>query len=207
MDIIADLENRKEEILFLLKHDDALANMIFDMINKQRILKLGHPLLYTNINPVQFPLDKETKQCIHKMKIILSSVPASVGLSANQIGVNKQIIVYRKEHSNLCVLINPVIEEISDEKEYAWEGCLSIPGIRIVIPRYKSIHLSAFNEENILVEEDHTGYIARHLQRFSDYLIGKTILDYMQDYKELFHKTEIDKYPITFRTDAVGDIP
>ena len=224
--IMVNLEKQTKNIISVLEKDEALRNMIYDMIKNQKlpddqtcnIYKLGHPFLYASPQKVKFPLDEETKKDILLLKNALKCNTSSAGIAANQLGINKQIIVYTIPQSRVQlepnyssfdeprVLINPVLDAMSVEKYYAWEGCLSIPGIRMVVPRCVSTHLSAYNEDGIFLEEDHTGFHSRCLQHEIDHLNGKTLLDYMQEYQELFHEDEIKHYPIELRKDTISDI-
>jgi peptide deformylase len=184
------------------------------------ILKLGRLELLTKTKTVKFPLTDETKNEIQLMKETLQSIPSSAGLAANQIGVDKQIIVYRlpiermenKEEATdeIMVLINPEVEIESEEKENGWEGCLSIPSIRAVVPRHKSIHVSGYDQDGVLHEKHVSGFHARNLQHEIDHLNGLTIFSRIENYNFVSFKSELPNGIIeksNFKTSSMGNIP
>ena len=184
------------------------------------ILKLGRLELLTKTKTVKFPLTDETKNEIQLMKETLQSIPSSAGLAANQIGVDKQIIVYRlpfermenKEEATdkIMVLINPEIDFESKEKEYGWEGCLSIPSLRAVVSRHKCIHVSGYDEHGILHEKYVGGFHSRNIQHEIDHLNGLTILSRVEDHRFISFKSELSKGIVknsNIRTSSMGDIP
>ena len=184
------------------------------------VLKLGCIELITKTKPVSFPLNNETIQEINDMKDTLLSIPNSAGLAANQIGINKQIIVYRlpKERvgknefffNDPIVMINPKIDLCSKEKENGWEGCLSIPSIRTVVSRYNHIHVSGYDKDGVLIEKEVNNFHARNLQHEIDHLNGITIFDRNEDKKLISFKSEL-QYGILNKSNAIinsmGDIP
>ena len=184
------------------------------------VLKLGRLELINKTMNVSFPLDDKSKECIKDMKDTLLSIPNSAGLAANQILIDKQIIVYRipKERVNKdeeyfddpIVLINPKIDIFSDHKEDGWEGCLSIPGIRAVVPRYKEIHVSGYDENGILCEKYVKGFHARNLQHEIDHLNGLTIFDRIEEKSFISFKSELIEGIMAYKNcikNSMGDIP
>jgi len=85
--------------------------------------------------------------------------------------------------------VNPVITYKSDEIDSVWEGCLSIPGIKAVVYRPKTIGISGYNEDEQFVQQMVTHYHARNLQHEIDHLDGITFLD--RDYKYISTKSEL----------------
>src|SRR5690606_33210478 len=71
------------------------------------------------------------------------------------------------------VLINPVITPLSDDEEEGWEGCLSVPGLRGVVPRFARIRYTGFDERGQLIDRLAEGFHARVVQHECDHLIGK----------------------------------
>ena len=70
------------------------------------------------------------------------------------------------------VLINPVITPLSEDTEEGWEGCLSVPGLRGKVPRWKSIHYKGYDERGALIEREAKGFHARMVQHECDHLWG-----------------------------------
>jgi peptide deformylase len=107
---------------------------------------------------------------------------SGAGLAAPQIGVDRAVVVLGFQHNPRypqaepvphTVLINPVIEPLSDDQEEDWEGCLSVPGMRGRVPRYTSIRYSGRDAEGRTIERTASGFHARVVQHECDHLIGK----------------------------------
>ena len=103
------------------------------------------------------------------------------GIAAPQIGVLKRVVIFGFDHNPrypdaeavpLTVLCNPVITPLSDEVEDGWEGCLSVPGMRGVVPRYTQIRYSGFDQFGTALEREVDGFHARVVQHESDHLDG-----------------------------------
>ncbi len=104
-----------------------------------------------------------------------------VGIAAPQIGYNKRIMIFGFEHSErypnqapvpYTVLINPILSVISEEWEEGWEGCLSVPGLRGLVPRYKTIAYRGLDLQGNLVSGVAEGFHARMIQHENDHLEG-----------------------------------
>jgi len=103
------------------------------------------------------------------------------GLAANQIGVNLRVILFGFEHNSRypecpsipeTILINPIIEILDDSQDISWEGCLSIPGMRGEVPRYRSIRYSGFDEYGHAISQEVADFHARIVQHEFDHLEG-----------------------------------
>jgi peptide deformylase len=104
------------------------------------------------------------------------------GLAAPQIGVDLAVVIFgfgkNQRYPDAppvpeTVLINPQITPLSDEKESNWEGCLSVPGLRGVVPRFSRIRYSGFDQFGEFMEREVEGFHARVVQHECDHLIGK----------------------------------
>ncbi len=105
------------------------------------------------------------------------------GLAAPQIGVDLQLVIYGTDAVNprypdapvvpRTVLLNPVITPIGDEEEEGWEGCLSVPGLRGMVPRWSRIRYTGFDPFGEPIEREADGFHARVVQHECDHLIGK----------------------------------
>ena len=103
------------------------------------------------------------------------------GLAAPQIGVPLRVVIFGV-HANPrypdaeevpdTVLINPVLDPIGEEMEEGWEGCLSVPGLRGMVPRYLHLHYSGFDERGARIERNVEGFHARVVQHECDHLEG-----------------------------------
>jgi len=90
-------------------------------------------------------------------------------------------------------MINPVFHALSDSKEKDWEGCLSIPGIRALVPRYQEILINYTNQQGGSVETRLEGFVARIFQHEFDHLEGKVYLDRVEDNRDIFAESEYFK--------------
>ena len=104
-----------------------------------------------------------------------------IGLAATQIGEASRVVVFGMEWSARypaapaiprTVLVNPVIEPLDDEMEEAWEGCLSVPGLRGLVPRHRRIHYHGLTPEGAPISRDVEGFHARVVQHECDHLDG-----------------------------------
>ncbi len=102
--------------------------------------------------------------------------PGGAGLSANQIGMIKRVFVYEDE-GEIKVCINPRIISLSGDTEVEEEGCLSIPGIALPVPRHVSLELEFATTEGEVKRLELEGWMARVFQHEIDHLDGKLILD------------------------------
>ncbi|MCP4290014.1 MAG: peptide deformylase [Gammaproteobacteria bacterium] len=120
------------------------------------------------------------------------------GLAAPQIGVGLRILVFGfdtnprypdAEPVPQTVLVNPVIEIMSDDIDEGWEGCLSVPGLRGVVPRFTHIRYSGFDHQGFAIEREAHGFHARVVQHEYDHLDGTLYPQRMTDMR-LFGFTE-----------------
>jgi peptide deformylase len=105
------------------------------------------------------------------------------GLAAPQIGVDLQVVIFGSDQPNprypeapvvpRTVLINPVVTPLGDEEEEGWEGCLSVPGLRGVVPRWRRIRYQGFDVQGQPIDREAEGFHARVVQHECDHLWGK----------------------------------
>ncbi len=104
-----------------------------------------------------------------------------VGLAAPQIGVNLRVVIFGAQSSPRypdaeavpdTVLINPVLTALGSDMEEDWEGCLSVPGLRGMVPRYRKISYEGFDEHGSLIDRTVSGFHARVVQHECDHLDG-----------------------------------
>jgi peptide deformylase len=116
------------------------------------------------------------------------------GLAATQIGVGLRVVVFGYEHNPrypdaptvpVTVLVNPVIEPVGDSTEEGWEGCLSVPGLRGLVPRYTRIRYSGFDPDGRPVQREADGFHARVVQHECDHLGGILYVNRMRDLSSL----------------------
>jgi peptide deformylase len=169
-----------------------------------KIARLGHPVLRKVAAPVE-PSEirsAETQRLIDDMVETMREYNGA-GLAATQVHVLKQICVI-EVHGNprypdapaipLTVLINPVVTPLTSEMEDGWEGCLSVPDMRGVVPRYGSVRLEARDREGNWIDVVAKEFFARVIQHETDHLNGLVYLDRMRDLSTLAHLAEWNKH-------------
>jgi len=171
------------------------------MATISEIAQLGAPVLRLQAQVVADVQNAEIQQIIETMQDTLAATQG-VGIAAPQISVSKQIIIIASRPTlrypsaplmEPTVMINPVYQTFSDTREKDWEGCLSIPGIRALVPRYKEILVSYTNQQGEFVKTRLEGFVARIFQHEFDHLQGKVYLDRVEDNKEIFAESEYFK--------------
>jgi peptide deformylase len=144
------------------------------------VLRMGHPVLRERAKPVQRFGTPELRALVQDMKETMASRNGA-GLAAPQIGVSERIVIFGVEKNPrypdaeevpFTVLVNPTIVMLTREVEDGWEGCLSVPGMRGLVPRYTRLRYSGFDEEGRAVEREADGFHARVVQHECDHLDG-----------------------------------
>ncbi|MDQ8032349.1 peptide deformylase [Bordetella genomosp. 1] len=162
------------------------------------ILKMGDPRLLRVAPPVAQFGTPELRALIDDMFETMIHANG-VGLAAPQIGVDLQLVIFGFERNPRypdapavpqTVLCNPVITPLSDERESGWEGCLSVPGLRGLVPRWKHIRYSGFDPDGNPIEREAEGFHARVVQHECDHLIGRLYPSRIEDFTQ-FGFTEI----------------
>jgi peptide deformylase len=164
------------------------------------ILKMGEPLLFQESSLVLPSLiTSDEIQSIIQDLLDTMTAANGAGLAAPQIGVPLQIVVFGFEKNNRypneapvpqTILINPIITPISDEKVSGWEGCLSVPGLRGVVPRFEHIRYQGFDQHGNSIDRQVSGFHARVVQHECDHLIGKLYPMRVEDFTQ-FGFTEV----------------
>lgn len=145
------------------------------------ILKMGDPRLLRVASPVT---DFDTPE-LHRLVMDMVDTMAATngaGLAAPQIGVDLQVVVFGTGAPNprypdappvpRTVLINPVITPLGAEEADDWEGCLSVPGLRGVVPRWQRIRYQGFDLAGQPIDREALGFHARVVQHECDHLQG-----------------------------------
>ncbi len=147
----------------------------------REILKMGDPRLLRLAQPVTAFDTPELRALIVDMFETMYDARGA-GLAAPQIGVDLQLVIFGFKKNDRypdapavpeTVLINPVITPLSDEEEEGWEGCLSVPGLRGVVPRYARIRYTGFDPHGAPIDREADGFHARVVQHECDHLVGK----------------------------------
>jgi peptide deformylase len=144
------------------------------------ILKMGDPRLLRVAEPV---MQFDTPQLRALIADMFDTMHAAngAGLAAPQIGVNLQLVIYGFKNNPRypdapqvpeTVLINPVLTPLSEQQDEAFEGCLSVPGLRGSVSRYTQLHYEGFDQYGQRIVRDADGFHARVVQHEVDHLNG-----------------------------------
>ena len=147
----------------------------------REILKMGDARLLRVAQPVTAFSTPELHALLKDLDDTMLAANGA-GLAAPQIGVDLQVVVFCSGEVNprypdapvvpYTVLINPVLTPLGDEEEEGWEGCLSVPGLRGVVPRLKRLRYQGFDETGQPIDRTVEGFHARVVQHECDHLIG-----------------------------------
>lgn len=144
------------------------------------ILKMGDPRLLRQAQPVTQFDSPELHTLIADMFDTMHAANGA-GLAAPQIGVDLQLVIFGfKDNARYpdapavppTVLINPQLTPLSDQLEDGWEGCLSVPGLRGVVPRFSHIRYTGFDQYGDAIDRTVDGFHARVVQHECDHLLG-----------------------------------
>ena len=144
------------------------------------VLRMGHPLLNQPATEVKEFNTLELDRMIADMLDTMQAEDGA-GLAAPQIGINRRIVVFGFESNPRyqgapavprTILINPRIRPLDDTMDDDWEGCLSVPGMRGLVPRYRRIEYSGFDARGEPVRVEAEGFHARVVQHECDHLDG-----------------------------------
>ncbi len=172
----------------------------------RKIASMGHPILRRKAAAVKDPTAPEIRALIQDMLETMDDA-SGAGLAAPQVYEDKRLVVFRvpEESSGggeepgdesdgqsmaVTILINPEIEILTDDIKDSWEACLSVPGLRGVVPRYTHVRYSGVDHEGHLIEREARGFYARVVQHECDHLEGILYPQRMVDLSTLIFESE-----------------
>ena len=167
----------------------------------REILKMGHPTLLEVAKPLEKFNTSELDSIIEDM-IDTMKENDGAGLAAPQIGLSMQLVIFGFDSNErypeadqvpFTVLINPVITPIGDEEEDGWEGCLSVPGLMGVVPRFKKIRYQGKDQHGNEIDREVDGFHARVVQHECDHLIGKLYPMRIRDFSQFGYLDTLTK--------------
>jgi peptide deformylase len=146
----------------------------------REVLRMGDPRLWEKSSPVARFDAPELNELIRDMRDTMAHLNGA-GLAAPQIGVGLRVVIFGVQSNPRypgieavpdTVLINPEIQPLADEVEEGWEGCLSVPGMRGWVPRFRKIRYSGQDERGQPIERTVESFHARVVQHEVDHLDG-----------------------------------
>jgi peptide deformylase len=159
----------------------------------REILKMGDPRLLRIAPPVTEFDTPELHALIADMFDTMAAANGA-GLAAPQIGVDLQLVIFGFDHNARypdappvprTVLINPTVTPLGNEEEEGWEGCLSVPGLRGIVPRYFRVRYTGFDPQGRPIDREAEGFHARVVQHECDHLLGRLYPTRMRDLTRL----------------------
>ncbi len=182
-------------------------------MSKLEIVRLGHPALRTPaevLDPAR--LEDPAMQALIDDLFETMFDADGVGLAAPQVGFGLQLFVYLAVDPDAPdieptqqVLVNPMVEPVAGELVYDWEGCLSIPDLRGLVPRHQAVRVFGLDGTGAKIELRAEGYEARIIQHEFDHLNGVIFLDRMRDLRSLSFGAEWETY-MTSDTEAAAPV-
>jgi len=146
----------------------------------REVLRMGHPVLREKAKAVESFDSPELHALIADMKDTMAAENGA-GLAAPQIGVSRRVVIFGVEQNPrypdaedvpFTILVNPKLTMLTREVEEGWEGCLSVPGMRGVVPRYLKLRYTGFDERGNPIDRVAEGFHARVVQHEVDHLDG-----------------------------------
>jgi peptide deformylase len=145
----------------------------------RRVLKMGEPLLAQVAAPVT-GFDEELRALIADMDDTMRELNGA-GIAAPQIGVSSRVVIFELKDNPrypdltpipYTVLVNPVLTPLTAEQDEGWEGCLSVPGMRGLVPRFTRLRYQGFDAQGAPIDRTVEGFHARVVQHEVDHLDG-----------------------------------
>jgi len=177
-----------------------------------KVARLGHPVLREEARPIPPAqvASPEVQRLIDDMIETMREYDGA-GLAANQVHTLLQVAVIEVQANPrypdapeipLTVLVNPVVTPLGEEMEDGWEGCLSVPDMRGMVPRHTAVRLQCLDRAGQRVDLVAKDFFARVIQHETDHLHGIVYVDRMRDLSTLSHVAEWQKHWLGIREQA-----
>ena len=146
----------------------------------KQVLKMGDPLLLNVAEPVHDFKSQALRDLIEDMQDTMHALNGA-GLAAPQIGISLRVVIFgvekiprypNAEEVPYTILINPELTLLDDQTEEGWEGCLSVPGMRGLVPRFKKLRYQGYDLNHNLIDRTVSDFHARVVQHECDHLDG-----------------------------------
>jgi peptide deformylase len=171
-----------------------------------KIARMGNPVLRARAAEVDDPKAPWVRQLVEDMLETMDDA-GGTGIAAPQVHAPHRVVVFfvggertsdlpGDGEQPLTVLINPVVEPLGAEMALGWEGCLSVPGLRGVVPRYVRVRYRGLGLNGETIEREAAGFHARVVQHEFDHLDGILYPQRMTDHRLLVYTEELQRHPI-----------
>src|SRR5689334_16532107 len=171
-----------------------------------KIARMGHPVLRRIAGAVEEPTAPWVRRLVEDMVETMADA-GGTGIAAPQVYQSWRIVVFEVPEErlsdmpgdtpqDLTVLINPVVETIGRERALGWEGCLSVPGLRGVVPRHLRVRYRGTGLDGEAIEREVEGFHARVVQHECDHLDGVLYPQRMTDHRLLVFVEELQRHPV-----------
>jgi peptide deformylase len=156
------------------------------------VLKMGEPLLRAVASPVT-RFDEELAALVADMDDTMRAL-SGAGIAAPQIGVSVRVVIFELKDNPryphiapvpYTVLVNPLVTPLTAEQDEGWEGCLSVPGMRGLVPRFRRLRYRGFDQHGAPLERTVEGFHARVVQHEVDHLDGILFPQRVRDLRDL----------------------
>jgi peptide deformylase len=168
-----------------------------------KVARIGHPVVRARAAPVPEAeiASAGFQRLLDEMAVTMHEYDG-VGLAAPQIHVSLRVAIIEvpasdeRSHAAVprTVLINPVVTPLVPERVPGWEGCLSIPGLRGLVPRFGRVRLEALDRHGARYTVEASGFFARVIQHECDHLDGEVYLDRMDGMRTLSFLKELKRH-------------
>jgi peptide deformylase len=170
-----------------------------------KVARIGHPVIRAQARELSAEQlrSAEVQHLIDDMVETMHEYDG-VGVAAPQVHVSWRLAVLEvpasddrtREAVPLLAIVNPKLTPIGDEQVSAWEGCLSVPDLRGVVPRYRRVRLQALDRAGEAIDLEAEGFFARVLQHECDHLDGRVYLDRMDGLRSLSFLREFSRFHV-----------
>ncbi len=171
-----------------------------------KIARMGHPVLRTRAQEVPDPTEPWVRQLVEDMIETMEDA-GGTGIAAPQVHAPYRVLVFQvlgervselpgDGEQPLTALINPEIELLGDERVLGWEGCLSVPGLRGVVPRHLHVRYRGVGLDGEEIAREAAGFHARVVQHEYDHLDGILYPQRITDHRLLVFLEELQRHPI-----------
>jgi peptide deformylase len=180
-----------------------------------KIARMGNPVLRRRADEIADPTAPSVRRLVDDMLETMEDA-GGTGLAAPQVHVPLRLVVFfvgperltglpDDTAQDMTFLINPMIEPLGDEQALGWEGCLSVPGLRGVVPRHLRIRYHGLGLDGRKIEREAAGFHARVVQHECDHLDGILYPQRMTDHRLLMFVEELQRHPFDLAAFLAGE--